>query len=93
VPPTPTPQPPPAVDLTTEYTDEESGLSLQLPEEWAAVSFFGLTFIAESEEAITGVMEEISGLVVLVVIGSPEDLDIDLTEVESPADLFDKVDG
>ena len=92
VPPTPTPQPPPAVDLTTEYTDEESGLSLQLPEEWAAVSFFGLTFIAESEEAITGVMEEIAGLVVLVVIGSPEDLDIDLTEVESPADLFDKVD-
>ena len=93
VPPTPTPQPPPAVDLTTEYTDEESGLSLQLPEEWAAVSFFGLTFIAESEEAVTGVMaEEIAGLVVLVVIGSPEDLDIDLTEVESPADLFDKVD-
>ena len=92
VPPTPTPQPPPAVDLTTEYTDEESGLSLQLPEEWAAVSFFGLTFIAESEEAITGVMEEIAGLVVLVVIGSPEDLDIDLTEVESPVDLFDKVD-
>jgi hypothetical protein len=93
VPPTPTPTKPPALDLTAEYTDEEAGISLQLPAEWAAISFFGVTFIAESEEAVgltaTGEMPD---LVAIVAAGSAEDLDIDLAEIEEPADLFEMTD-
>lgn len=93
VPPTPTPEPPSALDLTAEYADEESGLNLQLPEEWTAMSFFGITFIAESQDAINGIMaEEMPEAVAIVAVGSSEEMDIDLTEVQNPADLFEKTD-
>lgn len=91
VPPTPTPEPLPAVELTAAYSDKESGLSLQLPEGWTAMSLFGFTIIAESEDAIAGAMsDEMPDLVVIVAVGSSEEFEVDLTEIESPADLFDK---
>lgn len=92
VPPTPTPTEPPALDLTTEYTDEEAGISLQLPEEWAAISFLGMTFIAESQEATDGFMtNEMPDLFGVIVAASSEDMDVDLTDVDEPADLFDEM--
>lgn len=94
IPPTPTPVPPtpePAADLTAEYTDEEAGFSLQLPEEWEVVSFFGMIFIAESQDAIDAVMVgEMPDLVAIVTVGSPEEMDVDLAEIKGPADLFEE---
>ena len=88
VPPVPTPTPA-TLRLTTEYIDEQAGLSLLLPEGWAAISFFGTTLIGESEDALGNAMtDEMPDLVAIVVTGSPEDLDVDLTDMESPADLF-----
>jgi hypothetical protein len=76
------------LNLTSEYTDAETGLSLRLPEGWAAISFFGMTIIGESEEALGTATDQVPDVVILVATGSAEDLDVDLTDVQSPADLF-----
>jgi hypothetical protein len=94
IPPTATPEPPPGVNLTTDYTDEQGGVALKLPEEWAALSFFGFTFIAESEDAVQGIMgDQMPDLFAVVVIGSPEDVDIDFANVETPADIFEQAEA
>ncbi len=93
VPPTPTPLQPPALELTQEYTDEEAGISFRLPGEWAATSFFGMTVVAESQEAIDGALaENVPDLIALFLVGSGEDMEVDLAELDGPAELFEKTD-
>jgi len=60
--------------------------------DWAAMSFFGMTLIAEDEDALSGSMtDEMPDVVAIVVTGSPEEMDLDFTAIESPADLFEDV--
>jgi hypothetical protein len=56
------------------------------------MSFFGMTLIAEDEDALSGSMtDEMPDVVAIVVTGSPEEMDLDFTAIESPADLFEDV--
>jgi hypothetical protein len=90
IPPTPTPTSLPALDLTTEYTSEETGVSLELPEDWVASSFFGLTLVSESQEALDAIMEgETPEVAVILFAASFDTMGIDPAAIESPADLFD----
>ena len=90
VPPTPTPASAPALALTDEYVDEETGIGVQLPEGWVATSFFGITLISESQEALDATMgSEMPEMIVLLFSSSFDEMSVDPADIDSPADLFE----
>ncbi|MFZ5918120.1 MAG: DUF4352 domain-containing protein [Chloroflexota bacterium] len=90
IPPTPTPEMPPGQALTTEYTDETAGINLMLPADWVATSFFGLTLISDSQEALDSIMNgETPQIAVILWSSTFEDTGIDPDTLESPAALFE----
>ncbi len=90
VPPTATPTSLPSQGLTVEYKNEEAGVSLELPEDWVTASMMGMTIIAESQDAMTAIMQGETPDLAIILLSSPFDtLGIDSTELDSPTDLFD----
>lgn len=90
VPPTPIPEPTPAMELGNAYTDAAAGITLDLPEGWAGTSFFGITFIGESQEAMDAIINgETPEVAVVLFAGAFEDMGIEPGEIENPADVFD----
>jgi hypothetical protein len=94
VPPTDTPTPPPesaeSPALSGQFTDEASGISLDLPEGWSSTSLFGITVISESQEAMDAIMNgETPNVAVILFAGSFEEMDVDPKEFDDLAELFE----